>query len=263
MNIDNSFSSRVAMARSAVGLTQSELSERSGVVRRQIAAYEAGTSKPRPSVLHNLAAALGTTSEWLASGVGNGPDVRNVRKTITVPLIPVYTSVQASYATEGISESSASDFIPCPEGAGENSYAILIQGDSMTCNGPVSFPQGTIVTIDPEALIDSGDFGLFSTEYGETTFKQYIIDQGRSYLKPLNPNYPMFEAPPETEILGKAVHAQRDLKLPPAGGAPNHADSDLSSRLERMENLMKLLLKGKQIAVDAINKENLENDSSE
>ncbi|WP_241647195.1 LexA family protein [Rosenbergiella metrosideri] len=240
MNINDSFSNRVAIARVALDLTQAQLADTVGIVRRQIAAYEAGDSKPRDKVLHNLAAALGTTSEWLATGAGAGPDVRHVRKTITVPLIPIYTSVQAHAVNEFSSESSAIDFIPCPEGAGENAFAIIVQGDSMTCDGNISFPDGTIVTIAPNHEIKHGDFGLFSLgDSNESTFKQLVIDQGKYYLKALNHSWPLVACGADIIVIGKAVHSQVHIR------SNNHVEyqairqkSDIEKRIEQLEELM-------------------------
>ncbi|MBT0725405.1 helix-turn-helix domain-containing protein [Rosenbergiella sp. S61] len=240
MNIDDSFCNRVAIARVALNLTQAQLADMVGIVRRQIAAYEAGDSKPRDKVLHNLAAALGTTSEWLATGSGIGPNVRNVKKTITVPLIPIYTSVQTHAFNESGSDSSAIDFIPCPEGSGENAFAIIVQGDSMTSNGPISFPDGTIVTIDPNHEIKHGDFGLFSLgDSNESTFKQLVIDQGKHYLKALNHSWPLVACGADTIVIGKAVHSQVYIR------SNNHVEyqairqkSDIEKRIEQLEELM-------------------------
>ena len=240
MSLDSSFPLRVAMARNSLGFTQAELAKKVGVVARQIAAYEGGEARPRDKALHNLAAALGTTSDWLATGSGIGPDVKNVRKTVTVPLIPVYTIIQASSATEGIAASSASDFIACPEGAGENSFAFIVQGDSMTCDGPVSFPDGTIITIDPDVKPEHGDFGLFFLrDSTEATFKQLVIDQGKHYLKGLNPAWPILPCGYNIIAIGKALHAQTYINS-------NHVvthhtpkeKSDIELRIERLEELM-------------------------
>ncbi|WP_241569200.1 LexA family protein [Rosenbergiella collisarenosi] len=240
MNIDDSFSNRVAIARVALDLTQAQLADMVGIVRRQIAAYEAGDSKPRDKVLHNLAAALGTTSEWLATGAGAGPDVRHVRKTITVPLIPIYTSVQAHAVNEFASESSAIDFIPCPEGAGENAFAIIVQGDSMTCDGNISFPDGTIITIDPNQDTKHGDFGLFALrDSNESTFKQLVIDQRQHYLKSLNPSWPIIPCGADVKVIGKAVHAQVNIRSNKiVEYKTTREKSDIEKRVEQLEELM-------------------------
>ncbi len=125
MNIDDDFKNRISAARQAAELTQGELAEKVGVVRRQIAAYEAGDSKPRKNVLTNLAAALGTTSEWLAEGIGNAPDLSNVIKTITLPLIPVL-SYSDSISNLG-NQASFSKFIPALQDIGEKAFAYEIK----------------------------------------------------------------------------------------------------------------------------------------
>ncbi len=123
MNFNDSFPRRVAAARNSLGLTQSELAKKVGVVTRQIAAYEGGEARPRINALNNLAAALGTTPEWLASGVGEAPDIARVRSTITLPLIPVITFVQAANLSSG-GDVVGYDYIPAPRLAPDSSFAV-------------------------------------------------------------------------------------------------------------------------------------------
>lgn len=209
MNIDDSFYKRVAVARTSLGLTQSQLAEAVGVVRRQIAAYEAGNSKPREGVLKNLAATLGTSVEWLSSGNGVGPDVSNIKRTVTVREIPLLSHSQAIRFSLGeASEVSILDFIPAPTTTGEELFALKIDGDSMMATDGISFPDGIIVTFDPKIHATSGSFILCHlNDTGETTFKQLITDQGITYLKPLNPEYPTIK-PSDFYIAGVAIHAQ-------------------------------------------------------
>lgn len=245
MSFDDSFSSRVAIARGSLGLTQTELAKRVGIVPRQIAAYEGGEARPRLKVLQNLAAALGTTTEWLAQGVGNGPDVSNVKRTVTVAEIPVYSSVQASLLDGGVdlANSSVSDFIPCPPNAGEQSFAITIEGDSMTCGGLVSFPDGTIVTIDPGQPVENGDFGLFMLlDSNESTFKQLIIDQGKKFLKGLNPLWPLVPVQDNLKVIGRAVHAQRYLQQLPHSQPAVTPNDTLSERMDRIEKMLESIV---------------------
>ena len=210
MSFNEGFSRRVAMARNALGLTQAELAKNVGVVTRQIAAYEGGEAKPRERALHNLAAALGTTPEWLASGIGDSPSIENVRVTITLPLIPVISYVQASSFAAG-EKLIGIDYIPAPQHASENSFAIEIQGDSMDSVAGVSFPEGITVIFDPNLPTEHGDFVLASLE-GETTFKRLIISEGNWYLSSLNNNYPSIPVDRNVKIIAKAVHAQFDLR---------------------------------------------------
>lgn len=210
MKIDNSFSKRVAIARTVIGATQEQLANMVGIVRRQIAAYEAGTSKPREKVLQNLAAALGTTTEWLSHGEGQGPDVSNIKKTTTVREVPLFAHVHASdigTETGSFTKADAIDFIPATEEASETAFAIIVAGSSMQSSAGISFPEGTIVTIDPRVPASSGDFVLCNTECDEMTFKQLIIEHDVPYLRPLNPQFPVIK-PVDLHIIGVAIHAQ-------------------------------------------------------
>lgn len=261
MSFDDSFSNRVAMARNAIGLTQTELAKKVGVVPRQIAAYEGGEAKPRDKALKNLAAALGTTTEWLAQGSGKGPDVKNIKKTLTIRQIPIITHVNAGEIdlNKALDFSSAIDFIPAPAGAGEKSFAIQIQGDSMESAEGISFPSGSIVTFDPEIEARDGDFVLCAVDDFDTTFKQLAIDQGKARLKPLNKSYSviMSHGHPIT-ILAVAIHVQhfvlrnnhkteRHSWNPIAPwidtGEPDFSyESQIDDRMEKVEKKLDLIL---------------------
>ena len=210
MHFDESFPKRVAIARAAIRLTQDELAKKVGIVRRQIAAYEGGEARPRDKALQNLAAALGTTTEWLASGKGSGPNINNVKRTITLHEIPVLDHMQVDLEREkGFStETNVIDFIPSPPNAGENAFAVKIEGNSMTSTNGISFPVESIVTFDPDIEPKNGDFVLCAL-YGAKllTFKKLIHDQGALFLGSLNPAFPAFPME-DCEIVGVAIHTQ-------------------------------------------------------
>lgn len=210
MNFDESFPRRVSIARNSLGLTQTDLAKKVGIVSRQIAAYEGGEARPRDKALQNLAAALGTTTEWLATGKGSGPDVSGVKRTVTLREIPVLSHVQAKFQTleELLKTASVKDFIPAPPGANENCFAIQVEGDSMSSAHGISFPPGSIVTFDTSLPAYSGDFVLcHSPECTDAMFKQLIVDQGNQYLKSLNSDYPMISSN-SLEFIGVAIHSQ-------------------------------------------------------
>ncbi|EMH9510298.1 helix-turn-helix domain-containing protein [Providencia rettgeri] len=211
MNFNDSFPRRVAAARNSLGLTQSELAKKVGVVTRQIAAYEGGEARPRINALNNLAAALGTTPEWLASGVGEAPDIARVRSTITLPLIPVITFVQAANLSSG-DDVVGYDYIPAPRLAPDSAFAVKLDGDSMQSNSTISFPAGCTVIFDPESDVCNGDFVLCKIESSDdVTFKQLIIDQGEYYLHPLNPSYMNILAGKNISIIGVAIESRHEL----------------------------------------------------
>jgi transcriptional regulator with XRE-family HTH domain len=64
---------RIAAAREAAGLTQEQLAKLVHVAQPTLGNYEIGKREPRLAVIEKIAAATGTTPEWLAFGVGSGP----------------------------------------------------------------------------------------------------------------------------------------------------------------------------------------------
>ncbi|MDE9443025.1 XRE family transcriptional regulator [Xenorhabdus bovienii] len=258
MKIDEHFKTRISMARQAIGLTQSELADSVGVVRRQIAAYEAGDSKPRDKVLVNLAAVLGTSVDWLSSGVGSGPDLKNVRKTTTIPLIPLYhfghpffLEPNDSHAPDDLSPVS---FITALSEVSDNAFALEMLGDSMESTGGVSFCEGTIITFEPIDAAAIGDFILVSDLIdGSIIFRQVIKDQGNWYLRPLNNLYKTIKFDDNMTILGIATHAQYSMenlyvKFPHNENhhpSPQSNPLDLEKRLNRIESMLEQLLNKK------------------
>ena len=246
MKIDDNFFLRIGAARKALGLTQDQLAVKAGVVRRQIAAYEAGDSKPRGNVLANLAAALGASMQWLATGEGEGPDVSNVRKTVTVRDMPVVSMATLTHfePSDPNHKFSAIDFIPTPHEAGEFSFGVMVQGESMESWSGPSFPDGTIVVVDPETDIEDGEFGVFiDINTNQATFKMYTVDQSEAYLQPLNPAYPIVNAK-DYVLIGKVVSAQLPLKSRPKSNhvhpedfSPYSTDHEIQRVHERISGL--------------------------
>jgi transcriptional regulator with XRE-family HTH domain len=62
---------RLTKARAAMGWTQHQLAEASGVAAAQISRYESGRSEPRFEVIAKLAKALDVQFDWLARGIGS------------------------------------------------------------------------------------------------------------------------------------------------------------------------------------------------
>ncbi|MDC9588359.1 XRE family transcriptional regulator [Xenorhabdus sp. XENO-10] len=221
MKFDNDFPKRIAMARQALNLTQEELAQRVGVVRRQIAAYEGGESKPRNKVLNNLSAALGASIEWLAQGDGESPDLSNIKKTVTIREIPVISLSNAYDYLHSDSEKSnncISGFIPAPLLADNDAFAVEVKGDSMISFG-VNFPESTIVTFERQLRPRYGDFVLVSHQLERKVyFMQYISNTDNKYFRPLNSMYSPMPMDRETDILAVAIHYQLDLR----DGDPRH-----------------------------------------
>lgn len=100
---------------------------------------------------------------------------------------------------------------------GDNSFALRVTGDSMTnpIPGDRSFPEGTIIIVDPGRSADAGDYVVAKdVDTQRATFKRLVSDGGRWYLKPLNPAYPTAEIDdPSIRVIGKVIEYQTRGKL--------------------------------------------------
>jgi len=66
-----------------------------------------------------------------------------------------------------------------------------VHGDSMASESGDSFPEGSIIVVEPDLEVLPGDYVIALNEHAQTTFKQLVRDGGEFYLRPLNPRYPI------------------------------------------------------------------------
>jgi SOS-response transcriptional repressor LexA len=82
-----------------------------------------------------------------------------------------------------------------------HTFALRVHGDSMISDSNDSFPDGSIVIVEPDFEALPGDYVIAKNADGETTFKQLVKDAGEFYLKPLNARYPI-KPLGDAEIIG-------------------------------------------------------------
>ena len=67
-------------------------------------------------------------------------------------------------------------------------FALRVLGDSME----PEFKDGCVIIIDPAGTIENGKFVIAEID-GEYIFRQFIQEQNKYFLKPLNSGYKMLE----------------------------------------------------------------------
>lgn len=106
--------------------------------------------------------------------------------------VPILSWVQAGTFCNSESQVLPHDceMIPCPNPkASGRTFALRVVGDSMTSPHGRSYPEGTVIFVDPDVLAEPGQRVIARTAKGHT-FKQLSINEfNERYLVPLNPSH--------------------------------------------------------------------------
>lgn len=152
-------------------------------------------------------------TEWLR--------LRNLgrtRRAITVPSYPEITWEMAGSPQQSRDETDFEDSARhCSEvNAGERGFWLSIKDSSMTSPAGVTFPEGYVILVSPDIEPADGHFVIARMpSRGEATFKQFVVDAGDRYLKPLNPSFPVRPFDDSWEIVGTVVDARARVDLFP------------------------------------------------
>lgn len=142
----------------------------------------------------------------LDANVSPGPDIKSNQ-------IPLISWVQAGFfcaAPDLLAPGDAEKWLPSHKNHGSHTYALRVQGSSMVSPypGQRSYPEGTIIYVDPDRAITNGCRVVVRIhDSEEATFKEYVEDAGKRYLRPLNPQFPTIEMTKEMQICGVVVLA--------------------------------------------------------
>lgn len=175
--------------RRKLGLSEKQFADAVGVSRGAVQQWEkAGGTAPRRGNQHRVADLLGISIAELVLGNANTAPGFTVRAE--VPLISAmdagnYTAIENFKPDNSFEKVSAS--VPIKR----HTYALRVQGDSMVSDVSDSFPEGSIVIVEPELRAEPGDYVIAANALNEITFKQLVKDGGDFYLRPLNSRYPI------------------------------------------------------------------------
>lgn len=183
---------------------QKALAEVSGLEQGNISRMERGLQDIPHDKIVAVAKALGTTpgrlyldAETLGLEVAEGGTAYQLTQELGVRHIPLISWVEAGSFAEAVdsyARGTGKKMIQTSLKVGRLAYALEVHGNSM--NNPRderrSFPNGTVIIVDPAREIRNGALIVARIEdEAETTFKQYVEDAGRRMLVPLNPQFPV------------------------------------------------------------------------
>lgn len=182
--------------RKEMGLGQIDLAKKLGLSQSAVSQIENGTSEEiSGKALIGYTKLFNKSAEWIETGSGSNLDIIGSNANISgftneLNGVPVISMVQAGDWTEAVDPYAVGDgekVLPCPYNHGENTFAVTIVGQSMS----PEFKEGLVIFIDPAQMPENKQYCVAKlTDTGEATFKQYIVEDGKAYLKAVNPSWP-------------------------------------------------------------------------
>lgn len=189
------------------------LSDAIKVTPKAISKYLNDEAIPTSENGRKLADFLGVSFVWLQLGE---EAIDREQELIPVPssnikMVPLISWVQAGEFCLSDSPDFIADDTPyyaCPNPkAGPRTFALMVRGDSMTNpNGQRSYPEGTIIFVDPDHAPKAGLRVIAGLEDGSCTFKELAENEtGKLYLKALNPRYTINDHVQPAKICGVVI----------------------------------------------------------
>jgi len=197
----------IRAARKAKKLSLEELAHQVDSDSGNLSRLERGLQSTTPDKLKQIMSILGIKLSPQDAGMSNvHMALQPSREPKEYPLISWVIAGEWAESCDNFHPGDADQWIASTENAGNNGFWLEVKGDSMTCNGNPSFPEGSRILVQPEADLISGKYYVAKLlDSGESTFKQYIEDAGLKYLRPLNPSYRTIQINGNCQFIGRVI----------------------------------------------------------
>lgn len=211
---------RIRARRKELEMTQADVASLVGVNRAAVSQWETDATGIDGHNLLGLAKALRKPPEWIIEGRSaatikeprreyeDSSEFQPVNEQPYIPLLSWISAGQWLNNPQSFSAADAEHWLPCPAPHSQMTFALRVTGQSMTSPypGEKSYPEGTIIYIDPDRAVANGSKVVaYLPERDTYTFKQYVEDAGVAYLKPLNPSFETYKITAETVICGVLI----------------------------------------------------------
>lgn len=174
--------------RRRLGWSEQQFADAVGVTRGAVQQWEKpnGTA-PRRATQPRVAEVLSLSVAELMTGsnVSPGTDMRGRVPLVSEVVAGRYTAIDNFKPRTGL------EMVPVTVEVKRHTFALRVHGDSMISDNNDSFPEGSILIVEPDLEAIPGDYVVAKNTESETTFKQLVKDSGDYYLKPLNARYPI------------------------------------------------------------------------
>jgi SOS-response transcriptional repressor LexA len=212
---------RIKHIREQLQLSQEAFGQQIGVSKGAVSQWEGGDIKNlRPPNLFAIQRISGFSAEWIATGAGpkllkksaDAPPLPAGSPAAYLPLVSWVQAGQWKEVVDNYRPGEGEKFILTTRKVSPRAYALRVVGDSMeNPNGRPTYPQGSIIIVDPERAAVHGSPVIVRLEDSkEATFKQLVIEGDVRYLKPLNPRYPIIRIEGQATLCGVVIQTVID-----------------------------------------------------
>lgn len=187
----------------ATGSNPTELARLTGIAQPTVHRILSGQSDdPKLSNLRKLARALGTTLSQLEAGTAEPMVKEEAAQYSANTDVPVFNlrDIENGYDQPLFR-------MPCPVEHSHSTYAAKVHDNTMEASMGPSYPEGSIIFVDPEraAEAQNGDLVVFRlSESGVVGFKRLVDNETVRGLEPLNIRYPMVPQQ-DFEVIGLVI----------------------------------------------------------
>lgn len=123
-----------------------------------------------------------------------------------VPLISKVKAGEADFSANYLEPGDADEWLYCNTRHSQYTYALVVDGESMESPYGKTYPDGSIIFVDPElrgGVVNGDPIVAKISGVDAVTFKILAEEDGRKFLKPLNRQHPINTR--EFRVLGKVI----------------------------------------------------------
>jgi SOS-response transcriptional repressor LexA len=217
----SSWVERIRTRMQELDITSEMLANQLEITRSAVTHYLAGRRTPPLKQFHKMAQVLQTDPAWLQFGVM--AEKREQQEIITKSdenhkRMPVLTCLEAAefiYLGDDYRK-KIKNWLPLFWVEYDYWFAVKIESDAMmdVSGCRKSFYEGDYIIVDPKRTPEAGNYTIaLLPRMKEIIFRQYILEGGVKYLKPLNIQYPLETVDKGTVICGTVVGCVRDFGM--------------------------------------------------
>jgi SOS-response transcriptional repressor LexA len=203
MDIDN-LKTRLAALLQEKGITETQAAKMANTSQSTLHRVITGEiASPRAQTIEKIAKALDVSYSYLVEGDSSSHSREPINQNTLLEQqgIPL---IEWQFLESGIKVSHPLR-IMCPIPHGPKTFATRVNDNTMTGQYGRSYPEGSIIFIDPERVDDvkNGDRVYAMIEGTIPTFKQFGNSDGQRYLQSINLQYPIITR--EFNVIGLVI----------------------------------------------------------